>query len=160
MRMPGSFRHSSLPTRFPLQVNKNAAYPSFIAASRLDGRNDNEVVAQGEAELRKANTTLTADRLTYWKVEDELEAVGNVRYAKDAEFMAGPKLRLNLTDNTGYIEQPKYSVTRSAKEPKATYSPTSGTQPVRKLPSFLPRETKQKSAIATIAGEVVDEPQT
>ncbi len=140
----------------PLLVDKNAAYPTFIAASRLDGRNDNEVVAQGEAELRKATTTLTADRLTYWKIEDELEAVGNVRYAKDAEFMAGPKLRLNLTENTGYFEQPSYSVTRSAKEQKPTYSPTLGAQPVRSLPSFLPREKKPKSSIATIAGEVVD----
>ncbi|MCZ7655067.1 MAG: hypothetical protein M5R42_13535 [Rhodocyclaceae bacterium] len=86
----------------PHQVDKKAAYPTFIAASRIDGRNDNEVVAQGEAELRKTNTTLTADRLTYWKVEDEMEAEGNVRYTKESEFMAGPKLRLNLTDNTGF----------------------------------------------------------
>lgn len=141
----------------PHQVDKKAAYPTFIAASRIDGRNDNEVIAQGEAELRKTNTTLTADRLTYWKVEDEMEAEGNVRYAKEAEFMAGPKLRLNLTDNTGFFEQPNYSVTRSAKEQKPTYSPTQGAaQPVKKLPSFLPQEKKQKSRIATIAGEVVE----
>lgn len=145
----------------PLQVDKNAAYPTFIAASRIDGPNDNEVVAQGEAELRRTNTILTADRLTYWKVEDEMEAVGSVRYAKEAEFMAGPKLRLNLTDNTGYFEQPNYSVTRSAKEQKSTYSPALGAaaQPVRKLPSFLPREMKRKSVVTTIAGEVVEEGQ-
>lgn len=142
----------------PLQIDKNAAYPTFIAASRIDGPNDNEVVAQGEAELRRTNTTLTADRLTYWKVEDEMEAVGNVRYAKEAEFMAGPKLRLNLTENTGFFEQPNYSMTRSAKEQKPTYSPTLGAaaQPVRKLPSFLAQEKKQKSVVTTIAGEVVE----
>lgn len=142
----------------PLQVDKNAAYPTFIAATRIDGRNDNEVVAQGEAELRRTNTTLTADRLTYWKVEDEMEAVGNVHYTKEADNMSGPKLRLNLTENTGFFEQPSYAVTRAKKESKQVYSPALGasTQPVKKLPSFLPRETKQKTAIATIAGEVVD----
>jgi LPS-assembly protein len=142
----------------PLKVDKNAAYPTFIAATRIDGRNDNEVVAQGEAELRRTDTTLTADRLTYWKVEDEMEAVGNVHYTKEADNMSGPKLRLNLTDNTGYFEQPSYAVTRARKESKQAYSPALGasTQPVKKLPSFLPRDTKQKSAIATIAGEVVD----
>ncbi|MBK6629944.1 MAG: LPS assembly protein LptD [Betaproteobacteria bacterium] len=140
----------------PLQIDRKAAYPTFITASRLDGRNDNEVVAQGDAELRKTNTSLTADRLTYWKVEDEMEAEGNVRYSKEAEFMSGPKLRMNLTDNTGYFEQPSYSVTRAAKERKPVYSPTlsASEQPVRKLPSFLPREQKQKPTIATIAGEV------
>ncbi len=142
----------------PHEADKNAQYPTFIAASRLDGRNDNEVVAEGEAELRRTNTSITADRLTYWKIEDEMEAVGDVRYAKEADRMSGPKLRLSLTDNTGYFEQPEYSVTRSAKEQKQAYSPVLGAvaQPVKKLPSFLPREKKEKDAIATIAGEVVD----
>lgn len=142
----------------PLKVDKNAAYPTFIAASRIDGRNDNEVVAEGEAELRRTNTSLSADRLTYWKVEDEMEAVGSVRYAKEADSMAGPKLRLNLTDSTGYFEQPSYSITRSAKEQKQAYSPALGAtvQPVRKVPSFIAREKKEKPVIATIAGEVVD----
>jgi LPS-assembly protein len=146
----------------PLQVDKEAAYPTFIAASRIDGRNDNEVVAQGEAELRRTTTALTADQLTYWKVEDEMEAVGNVRYTKEADRMSGPKLRLNLSENTGFFEQPSYSVTRSKEDQKQAYSPALGAavQPVRKLPSFLPRDKKQKTAIATIAGEVVDAGQT
>ena len=144
----------------PLKEDKGAVYPTFIAASRIDGRNDNEVVAEGEAELRRTNTSLTADRLTYWKVEDEMEAAGNVRYAKEADRMSGPKLRLNLTDNTGYFDQPSYSVVRPRKEDKDSqaYSPALGAamQPVKKLPSFLPREKKAKAAVATIAGEVVD----
>lgn len=146
----------------PLQVDKDAAYPTFIAASRIDGRNDNEVVAQGDAELRRTTTSLTADQLTYWKVEDEMEAVGNVRYAKEADRMSGPKLRLNLSENTGFFEQPSYSVTRPKKEQKQAYSAALGAvaQPVRKLPSFLPRDKEQKTAIATIAGEVVDAEQT
>ncbi len=146
----------------PLQVDKDAAYPTFIAASRIDGRNDNEVVAQGDAELRRTTTALTADQLTYWKVEDEMEAVGNVRYTKEADRMSGPKLRLNLSENTGFFEQPNYSVTRSKKDQKQAYSPALGAavQPVRKLPSFLSRDKEQKNAIATIAGEVVDAGQT
>ena len=144
----------------PLQVDKNAVYPTFIAASRIDGRNDNEVVAEGEAELRKTNTTLTADRLTYWKIEDELEATGNVRYAKDAEFMAGPKLRLNLTDNTGLFEQPSYSITKTAKAPKQPYTTGQGGSlvPGKNAASLLPKDKSQKPAMTVIAGEVVDDP--
>lgn len=143
----------------PLQVDRKASYPTFIAASRIDGRDDNEVTAQGEAELRRTHTALTADRLTYWKAEDEMEAEGNVRYSKEADTMSGPKLRLNLTENTGFFEQPSYSVTRVRKEEKGTYYSTAlgaSAQPVRKLPSFLPREKKDRAAIATIAGEVVE----
>ena len=141
----------------PLQVSKDAPYPTFIAASRIDGPNDNEVVAQGEAELRKTNTNLSADKLTYWKVEDELEAVGNVRYNKDAEFMSGPKLRLNLTESTGYFEQPEYSITRASKEQKQAYSPAMGvaTLQTKKLPTFLPQAKEKRPEIKVIAGEVV-----
>ncbi|MBI4988416.1 MAG: LPS assembly protein LptD [Rhodocyclales bacterium] len=144
----------------PLQVDKNAVYPTFIAASRLDGRNDNEVVAQGEAELRKANTSLTADRLTYWKVEDEMEAVGNVRLAKDAEVFTGPKLRLNMTDYTGSFEQPSYSISKLAKTTKQPYSVTEGGSliPGKKLPSFLPKDKSEKPVLTVIAGEVMDDP--
>ena len=142
----------------PLQIDKKAAYPTFIAASRIDGRNDNEVAAEGEAEFRRTNTSLSAHRLTYWKVEDVMEAEGDVRYAKEADRMSGPKLRLNLTEDTGYFEQPSYSVTRSAKEHRQPYSSVMGTaaQPVKKLPSFLPREKKERTVVSTIAGEVVD----
>jgi LPS-assembly protein len=141
----------------PLKEDKGAVYPTFIAASRIDGPNDNEVVAQGEAELRKTNTNLSADKLTYWKVEDELEAVGNVRYNKDAEFMSGPKLRLNLTESTGYFEQPEYSITRASKEQKQAYSPAMGvaTLQTKKLPTFLPQAKEKRPEIKVIAGEVV-----
>jgi LPS-assembly protein len=143
----------------PLPTDKNTPLPAFIAASRIDGRNDNEVVAQGEAELRKATTNLTAERLTYWKIEDELEAVGNVRYNKEAEYIAGPKLRLNLTESTGFFEQPEYSITRPAKVQKQFYSPALGAAaiPTKKAPSFLPRERTQKPTMTVIAGEIVAE---
>lgn len=146
----------------PLQVDKNAAYPTFIAASRIDGRNDNEVVAEGEAELRKANTALTADRLTYWKIEDELEAVGNVRYEKDAERVAGPKLRLNMTDNTGFFEQPEYSITKKSKAPRQPYTLTQGGAlvPGKSTLSFLAKEKSEKPELTVVAGEVVADPRT
>lgn len=146
----------------PLQVDKNAAYPTFIAATRIDGRNDNEVVAEGEAELRKATTNLSADRLTYWKVEDELEAVGNVRLAKDADQFTGPRLRLNLTDDTGFIDAPNYAITKLSKEPKQPYRFTEGGSliPGRKIHSFVPQDKTQKPTMTVIAGEVMDDPNT
>lgn len=117
----------------PLPLDGQVSYPVFVAASRIVGRDDNEVIAEGDAELRKSNTTLSADRITYWKIEDEVEAVGGVRLSRDADFMTGPKLRLNLTENTGFFEQPKYSITRAA-------------QP-----------TKPVAPLAVIAGEVVSD---
>jgi LPS-assembly protein len=102
----------------PLPREAGQAYPVFVAASRIEGRAGNEVVAEGTAELRKSNTTIGADRLTFWKIENEVEAAGSVRLTRDADVMTGPKLRLNLTDSTGFFEQPKYSITRAASVPR------------------------------------------
>jgi len=140
-------------------VDKNAPYPTFIAASRIDGRNDNEIVAEGDAELRKTNTSLSADRMTYWKAEDELEAAGNVRYSKDAERISGPKMRLNMTDNTGFFEQPEYSITRPAKVDKRINPMLlveGGVQAGKNMPSFLQREKADKPVVTVVAGEVVE----
>ncbi len=132
-------------------------FPTFIAASRIDGRNDNEVTAQGEAELRRDDTTLAADRLTYWKVEDELEAQGNVRYARAGDVMSGPKLRLNMTERTGYFEEPVYAFARPARTVRQPYTLTQGGGLIGgKTRSLLPKDKAQKPAMTTAGGEAAD----
>ena len=86
--------------------------PTFIAADQIEGRNDVEVMADGNVELRKRNSVLRSDRLTYWQDADEVEAAGNVRLSRDGDRMQGPKLRMKLEDNTGYFEEPDYRIRR------------------------------------------------
>lgn len=151
----------------PLPPEGDQPYPVFVAASRITGLGDNKVVAEGETELRKANTTLSADRLTYWKIEDEVEAVGNVHLKRDADVVRGPKLRLNMTDSTGFFEQPVYSFTRAAKVPKKKSSvvllPTTD---ARSQGAMAQAPTQQFSRLTTqaisrppevIAGEIVSD---
>jgi LPS-assembly protein len=86
----------------------------FITADNITGREDVETVAVGSVELRRAGSTLSADRLTYWPIEDEMDAVGNVRLTKEDDVMTGPHLRLRISDSIGYFEQPVYSIKRPA----------------------------------------------
>jgi len=99
----------------PLPEAEQSRLPVFLSASRITQSGDDETVAEGAAELRKGNTGLDADRITYWRVEDEVEAVGAVRLRRDADRMSGEKLRLNLTENTGFLERPAYSILRTPK---------------------------------------------
>jgi LPS-assembly protein len=57
-------------------VESKVPRPVFLSAQRISGVVDREVLAEEDAELRKVGTVLTADRLTYWPVDDEVEAVG------------------------------------------------------------------------------------
>ena len=88
--------------------------PTFVDADQISGQNDNEMVAEGHVELRKADNVLTTDRLIYREKDDEVEAIGNVRLTQDDAVITGPRLRLKLTDNLGFFEEPHYSIKRAA----------------------------------------------
>lgn len=82
--------------------------PVFLSAQRMDGEVNREFRAEGDAELRKIGSVVNADRMTYWPLDDEVEAVGNVRLQQGEDHVAGPKMRLRLEDQVGYFEQPTY----------------------------------------------------
>lgn len=96
----------------PLSPDRNIPYPTFIAADRMSGKTDVEMIAEGDVELRKIGTAVNADRLTYWPVDDEVEAVGNVRLERDQETITGPRMKMRIEESTGFFEQPTYSITR------------------------------------------------
>lgn len=86
--------------------------PSFIAADRIEGRNNVEMIAEGNVEVRTRNSILQADKLTQWSASGEMEAVGNVRLSRDSDRISGPKMRMKSADSTGFFEQPEYSIRR------------------------------------------------
>ncbi|MDK9703356.1 MAG: LPS-assembly protein LptD [Sulfuritalea sp.] len=86
--------------------------PTFIVADHIAGKTDVEVVADGNVELRKRNSILLGDRLTYWQQDDEMEAEGNVRLSRDGDRINGPRMRMKMDESTGFFEHPQYSVRR------------------------------------------------
>ena len=92
------------------QLPKDSAVPrpTFLSAQRMTGEINREFVAEGDAELRKIGTIVNSDRLTYWPLDDELEAEGHVRLQQGEDVISGPKMRLRVEDQVGYFEQPSY----------------------------------------------------
>lgn len=84
--------------------------PTFIVADRIAGKTGVEVVADGNVELRRRNSILQSDRLTYWQEGDEIEAEGNVRLARDGDRVRGPRMRMKMEDSMGFFEEPEYSI--------------------------------------------------
>ncbi|MBK8578452.1 MAG: LPS assembly protein LptD [Candidatus Accumulibacter sp.] len=112
----------------PPQAESKVPRPVFLNAQRISGVVDREVLAEDEAELRKVGTVLTADRLTYWPVDDEVEAVGSVRLQQDDDVISGPKARLKLEDQVGFFDQASYFVKRQS---APTRTPTDDTAAAR-----------------------------
>ncbi len=86
--------------------------PTFIAAERISGKNDVEVAAEGAVEMRKRNSILLAERMTYRQAADEVEAEGDVRLSRDGDRISGPRMQMKLDDSTGFFEHPTYSIRR------------------------------------------------
>jgi len=102
-----------LPAAAPGFDKKSA--PTYVTARHIDGVNDVEVLAEGEAVLQRADDTLTADRIVFRQESEEVEASGSVRLTNPDAVVAGPRLRMRMGDSTGEFEAPQYSIKRELK---------------------------------------------
>lgn len=82
--------------------------PLFIRADRIQGHQDRDFEATGNAEFRKRGQSIAADWLKYLKTSDEIEARGHVRIDQNGNIIEGPKLQLQIKSNIGYMDQPRY----------------------------------------------------
>jgi LPS-assembly protein len=83
--------------------------PVFISGATVDGRTDRDTTAIGDAELRKAGSVLKSDRLTYYTADDEVLALGNVRFNRQGNVFTGPELQLRIDANTGTFNNAEFS---------------------------------------------------
>ena len=79
----------------------------------MRGRPDLETVAEGDAELRRGNLVIRADRLSYDQVDDLARATGHVRINQDGNIYSGPELQLKVERFEGYFQSPTYFLGRT-----------------------------------------------
>ncbi len=96
----------------PVALKQDDSYPLFIIADQIEGQADEVSVAEGNVELRKVDTLVFADQLTYRPLEDEVEATGNVRLLQDGAEITGPHLKMRMADQIGSAEQVTYRIAR------------------------------------------------
>ena len=82
--------------------------PTFLTADRIEGLGSAEVEAIGNAEIRRGDTALTADRIKYFGEDDEALATGSVHLRIGPDEMTGPRLRMRLEDSSGIFEEPTF----------------------------------------------------
>lgn len=92
----------------PLPKNGDAR-PTFLAADKMYGVNDRESVLEGNGELRRYGSVLTADKMTFHQVEDEVDAESNVVLTQENSVISGPKLHMKLGDKIGAFQSPSYT---------------------------------------------------
>ncbi|MEO7335348.1 MAG: LPS assembly protein LptD [Caldimonas sp.] len=108
------------PTLTPAQRGDAAkSLPIILRAREVRGRPDLETIAEGDAELRRGNLRITADRLGYEQIDDLARAIGNVRISRDGNTYSGPELQLKLERFEGFFRSPTYFIGRTGAGGKA-----------------------------------------
>jgi LPS-assembly protein len=82
--------------------------PTFLFGDLLTGQTDKDMVLQGQAELRRGDTVIRSDRLSYEPPDDRLRASGNVRINRAGNVFEGPELDLKVDAFEGFFKQPSY----------------------------------------------------
>jgi LPS-assembly protein len=82
--------------------------PTYVSGDRLSGRTDLETVIDGNAELRRGDMVIRADRLEYYQPDDLAKARGNVRINRAGNTFEGPLLELKVDAFEGFFNEPRY----------------------------------------------------
>ena len=82
--------------------------PITVQAQSMRGRPDIEMVAEGDAVLRRGELSIRADLLSYDQVEDLALARGNVQIRQEGNRYGGPELQIKVQRFEGYFIKPTY----------------------------------------------------
>ena len=103
--------------------------PVYVIADRIEGVASDELMASGDAELRKPNALLEADTIRFFRSTNEVEAVGNVRLRQGEDAVTGPRLRFRVDDSRGIFESASYEFAPRARrvtDPRRSAQPIGG----------------------------------
>ena len=87
--------------------------PSFISGERIEGQTDGITAVEGNAELRRHDTVIRADRLQLDQRNNEAQAKGNVLINRSGDRFEGPELNLNVDTFEGTFTQPTFNLLKN-----------------------------------------------
>ena len=85
-----------------------AQMPIFVTGDRITGQSDVQTVIEGNAELRRADTVLRANRLEYNVPDDLAKAQGQVRINREGNVYEGTALELYVNAFSGFFTDVNY----------------------------------------------------
>jgi LPS-assembly protein len=118
---PLQLQPSGLLQEVPSAAQRKYA-PLFLQGNHISGRPDLEAVIEGDAELRKSDFSIHADRLEYYQPTDQARATGNVRINRNGNVYEGPFLELKVDTFEGVFTQPRYQFLQNNAHGQADYA--------------------------------------
>lgn len=95
----------------PSEIRKQQ--PSFISGDQVTGRTDLETVIEGNAELRRGDTVIRADRIEYSQPDDLAKGKGHVYINRAGNIYEGEEMELKVEAFEGFFDKPRYQFLRN-----------------------------------------------
>ncbi len=86
----------------------NLPYPVFFEADLIQGVRGRELSAEGDVRMRRLTEQVSAERMHFDQVKDEVEAHGKVIFMRDRNRVEGSELRLQLSQRLGGMKDARY----------------------------------------------------
>ncbi|KAF1044084.1 LPS-assembly protein LptD [Xylophilus sp.] len=82
--------------------------PTFVRGDQVSGQTDLQTTVEGNAELRRGDTVIKADRLEYYQPDDQARARGNVHINRTGNTYDGTLLELKVDAFEGFFNDVDY----------------------------------------------------
>ena len=102
---------TTLQEALPDPVRQQA--PTFVRGERVQGQTEGVVTVEGEAELRRHDTVIRADRLEYDQATSDAKASGQVLINRSGDRFMGPEVQLNVDTFKGSFSQPTFELLKN-----------------------------------------------
>jgi LPS-assembly protein len=96
-----------------------SSLPVFLSGEQLSGTTNEHSVLQGQAELRRGDTVIRADKLDYHSPTDMVHANGHVQVNRAGNLYEGPELELEVDAFKGFFAQPHFEFLRNNSQGQA-----------------------------------------
>ena len=94
--------------------------PVFVRGDRVTGQPDIQATIEGNAELRRGDTVVHADRMQYDVADDRARASGNVLINRAGNRYEGSQLDLRVEAFTGFFSDARYRFLETAAHGQAS----------------------------------------
>jgi LPS-assembly protein len=84
--------------------------PTFTSSKQLDGVMDRQMRLEGDAVIRRNRTVIKGDVITYDPDTDIADVEGNATLLKDSTSFKGPKAKIKVDAQEGWMDQSDYEL--------------------------------------------------
>jgi LPS-assembly protein len=84
--------------------------PTFTSSKQLDGVMDRQMRLEGDAVIRRNRTVIKGDLIIYDPDTDIADVEGNATLLKDSTSFKGPKAKIKVDAQEGWMDEPDYEL--------------------------------------------------